>query len=121
MPTMVIDNGFGTPTDRVFGATRFDGSDVLIDADQFTRVVLHIDALVLDSNDIGLGAGQPFDPTEEIEMTINGKTETKRLLRMRLGDQGIPAGTYTGKLVCYDGSHPNGMVWDRGFSVKVIG
>lgn len=120
MSTMVIDTGHDTPTDRVFKAVRFDGTPMLISAEQFSRFVLHLGALVYDSQILGLGAGQPFDHAQQVEVPLGDTVETVRMLRIRLGLQGIPAGTYTGKLVVYDGANPNGLVWARGFSIKVI-
>ena len=120
MTTMVIDNGYDTPADRVFKAVRFDGTPLLIGAEQFSRFVLNVGALVYDSQLLGLGAGQPFDHAQEVDVPIGDTVETVRMLRIRLGQQGIPAGTYRGKLVCYDTSNPNGLVWARGFTVKVI-
>lgn len=120
MSTMVIDNGADNPADRVFGAVDHEGVPLLIDADQFTRFVLHVGSLVYDSQILGLGAGQPFDHSQSVAMTLSGSKVTRKMLRMQLGQQGIPAGTYRGKLVCYDGSNPNGLIWDRGFTVKVI-
>lgn len=120
MATMVIDNGADNPTDRVFGAVDHEGAPLLIDADQFTRFVLHVGALAFDSQILGLGSGQPFDTTETVWMSLGEVKVQRKLLRMRLGQQGIPAGTYRGKLVCYDGSNPNGLIWERGFTVKVI-
>lgn len=120
MSTMVIDNGYDNPADRVFKAVRADGTPLLIGAEQFSRFVLHVGAVAYDSQILGLGSGQPFDHAQTVDIPLGDEVETVRMLRMRLGQQGIPAGTYRGKLVCYDGSNPNGLVWARGFSIKVI-
>lgn len=116
MATPIIYNGHDNPMDRVFRAVDADGVPVLVGADQFTRFVLHLDNVAIDSSIVGLGAGQPFDNSLDVEV---GKQTTK-MLRMKLGAQGVTAGTYRAKLVAYDVANPNGIVWAQGFSVKVV-
>lgn len=119
--TPVIINGTGDYFERLFSAVSAEGAPVLIGADQFTRFRLHMGSLVFDSQLLNLGSGQPFDNTQALTVTFEGKRQTVNTLRIALGGQAIAAGTYREcALVCFDGSNPNGLTWARGFTVKVF-
>lgn len=90
-----------------------NGAPVALDA--VTRVVCDLGATSLDSDSLGFGAGQPFDPT--VTGIYGGQSVD--LLRLLLGGQSIPEGLYRGRLVLYDPSHPGGVVWTESLRVRV--
>jgi hypothetical protein len=73
----------------------------------FTRYQLEVGALVLDSQTVGLGAGQAFDASTT--RVVDGRSVP--VLRLRLGGQSVPAGDYQARLVAFSAAAPNGLVF----------
>ena len=82
-----------------------------------TRCTLVLGGVTLDSDTLGLGAGQPFDPTQS--GTYNQATVD--VLRLTLGAAGgLAAGNYRAVLTVYDPDHANGLVWGDPLPVRVV-
>ena len=86
----------------VRGVLYADG--VAIGADQFSRFILRNDSIALDSTDLGIGPGLPFDTSESVGGVV--------ALTLRLGDVGLAIGPYPFRLVTFDPDHMSGLVWD---------
>ena len=86
----------------VRGVLYADG--VAIGADQFSRFILRNDSIALDSTDLGIGPGLPFDTSESVGGVV--------ALTLRLGDVGLAVGPYPFCLVTFDPDHMSGLVWD---------
>ncbi len=111
----IVYNNRNNTHDRVLVADRPGSARQAIGADQFTRYLLVMGGTTLDSNTVGLGAGLPFD--NSLDITWNG--QTIKYLRLRLGGQGLAPGKYRARLVVFDASNPNGLVWDV-LAIKVV-
>lgn len=91
-----------------------DGEPVALDV--ITRVVLEVGETTLDSDALGLGVGQPFDPTKSV--TYEGASVDA--LTLRLGGQGLTPGDHDNcRLIVYDPDHPSGLVWTDALALEV--
>lgn len=101
--------------DWVLRADDHAGAVSLVDASSFDRFVLQLGGATLDSAQLGLGAGQVFDNTEDAEV----EGQTVKRLRIRLGATDLAAGTYpNARLVAYDALHINGLVWADNLTIE---
>lgn len=82
-----------------------DGAPV--DLSPFTRWKLAVAGVEIDSDVVGLGAGEVFDASG----STTWKGATAERLRMVLGGQDIPVGRHQAWLTGYSAAAPAGIVW----------
>jgi|GEM_PF-2565289 len=112
----IVYNGRHNTIDRLLLADLPDTGRGAIDADQFVRFLLVLGETLLDSNQLGLGEGQPFDSSQSV--TWNG--HAVKMLRLRLGFLGLAPGSYRARLIVFDSANPNGLVWENALPIKVV-
>lgn len=116
MQTQLVYNGRDNAIDLVLLA---DG--VAVSVSLLTRVIVEIGESTLDSDALGLGAGEEFDNTITKAMTSGDlKGQTVQVLRLSLGGESIAAGRHQAKLTIYDVDHAAGLVWTEGLPVEVM-
>ena len=100
---MIIENVYLAAYDNVL-RFRVESDGVAIDEEAVTRTQLHLDSvdgsvsLVLDSN--------TPEHTGLLSWVATG------VLELKLAETpGLIAGRWSGRLVVFDGSHPDGIVW----------
>jgi len=74
------------------------------------KMTLKFGTLIIDSDDIGEGVGQPFDWTTDAASGI---------VTFDLAEQSIPKGKYRAELIVHSVDNPLGVVWGK-IPIRVI-
>jgi len=94
-----------------------------IDRDNVIDLLLKADDVAQDLSsvtkiDLVVGDTTISDSTAD-SFPIKWSTGTTGKIQMQLGDQGLAAGIQTAKIIIYDATYLNGMVWGT-FTLNVI-
>lgn len=105
LQTIRVYSGLGNTAGLVFGMIASNGDAELYDFSGATRMTLEVDvdgvATVIDSD---------VEPTAIDWSAGSGEIE------FALGDQGIPVGLYSARLIVYSAVYPSGYLMDVGES-----
>ena len=94
-----------------------------IDRDNIIDLLLKADDVAQDLSsltkiDLVVGDTTISDSTAG-SFPVKWSTGTTGKIQLQLGDQGLTAGIFTAKIIIYDATYPNGLVWDT-FTLNVI-
>jgi hypothetical protein len=116
METATIYIGHDNTLDLVLVSTAASGTITYVDADVFTRYVVDLGDLSIDSEIEGLGPDEVFDTTD----VVIGE-DTVTALRMKLGlAEGVEAGSFKARLIGYNTDNPEGLVWQDKMPLKFL-
>lgn len=110
--------GHDNPIDWVLQAQSAEGEVENINAGEYQRFVLEFtDGTSVDSDIEGIAEGGIFD----LSVDVLVGTETVRALRLRPGlIDGITAGSTKVRLMVYNSTYPEGLVWQDKVALKFV-